>query len=81
METDILLIDEVLSVGDENFRIRSFNRIKEMICDQTRTVVIVSHSIDMLRSLCDQVMWLHEGEIKLLGDKNSVLDEYEHFMQ
>lgn len=81
METDILLIDEVLSVGDENFRIRSFNRIKEMICDKTRTVVIVSHSIDMLRSLCDQVMWLHEGEIKLLGDKNSVLDEYEHFMQ
>lgn len=81
LETEILLIDEVLSVGDENFRIRSFNRIRELIADQTRTVVIVSHSIDMLRMLCDQVMWLHDGQIIKLGTPNAVLSEYEAFMR
>lgn len=81
LETEILLIDEVLSVGDENFRIRSFNRIRELIADQHRTVVIVSHSIEMLKTLCDQVLWLHNGTIKKLGDPEEILASYERFMQ
>lgn len=81
LETEILLIDEVLSVGDENFRVRSFNRIKELIADKSRTVVIVSHSISMLKTLCDQVMWLHEGALIKIGDPEAILTEYESFMQ
>ena len=81
LETEILLIDEVLSVGDENFRVRSFNRMKELIADKKRTVVIVSHSIPMLMELCDQVMWLHEGEIKEIGNSKEVLDRYAEFMK
>lgn len=81
LETEILLIDEVLSVGDENFRVRSFNRIKELIADQSRTVVIVSHSIDMLKRLCDKVLWLHDGEVKQIGEPVLILDSYEKFMQ
>lgn len=81
LETEILLIDEVLSVGDESFRIRSFNRIRELIADQNRTVVIVSHSIDMLKLLCNQVLWLHDGVIKGLGNPDEILSRYERFMQ
>lgn len=81
LETEILLIDEVLSVGDENFRVRSFNRMRELIADNTRTVVIVSHSIEMLLNLCDQVMWLHDGRIKDIGEPKEVLDRYVMFMQ
>lgn len=81
LETEILLIDEVLSVGDENFRVRSFNRMKELIADNSRTVIIVSHSIDMLKALCNQVMWLHDGEIIKIGDPETVLSEYELFMR
>lgn len=81
LQTEILLIDEVLSVGDEKFRVRSFNRIKEMILDKRRTVIIVSHSIDMLNLLCDRVMWMHEGKIMKIGLPDEILNEYVNFMQ
>ena len=81
LQTEILLIDEVLSVGDEKFRVRSFNRIKEMILDKRRTVIIVSHSIDMLNLLCDRVMWMHEGKIMKIGQPDEILNEYVTFMQ
>lgn len=81
LQTEILLIDEVLSVGDEKFRVRSFNRIKEMILDKRRTVIIVSHSIDMLNLLCDRVMWMHEGKIMKIGQPDEILNEYVNFMQ
>lgn len=81
LETDILLIDEVLSVGDEKFRVRSFNKLQELIRNNKRTVIIVSHSIDMLKKLCSKVIWLHEGEIKQFGDSRIVLEQYKKFMQ
>lgn len=81
LETEILLIDEVLSVGDENFRVRSFNRMKKLIADKRRTVVIVSHSISMLQELCDQVMWLHDGELREIGKAKDVLEHYIEFMK
>ena len=73
--------DEVLSVGDEKFRVRSYNRIKELITDKRRTVVIVSHDMHILEELCDSILWLHEGEIKQIGDPKEVLDEYKKFMR
>lgn len=80
LETDIMLIDEVLSVGDEKFAKKSFNRMKELINDSDRTVVIVSHSIQMLEELCDKVLWLHEGRLMKIGPAKEVLKEYQLFM-
>ena len=81
LETDILLVDEILSVGDERFQRKSFNRMQEMILDSARTVIIVSHSLETLRKLCDRVLWLHDGTIRMLGETQKVLDEYHAFMQ
>ncbi len=81
LETDIMLVDEVLSVGDERFKKKSLARMKELINDKNRTVVIVSHSIATLKELCDKVLWLHAGEIKMLGEPEAVLKEYGKFMQ
>ena len=80
LEPEIMLIDEVLSVGDEHFKKKSLAKMKELISDNTRTVVIVSHSIPTLKSLCTKVMWMHEGVIRELGDPQEVLDHYVAFM-
>lgn len=81
LETDIMLIDEVLSVGDEKFKKKSYNKMKSLISHQDRTVVIVSHSISTLNDLCNQVMWMHDGEIRMIGEPKKVLDEYKEFMK
>lgn len=81
LETDIILIDEVLSVGDERFRVKSLTKMKELINDKNRTVVIVSHSISTLEELCDKVMWIHDGEMRELGNPKTVLEHYKTFME
>lgn len=81
LETDIMLIDEVLSVGDIQFRAKSYNKMKELISDDTRTVIIVSHNNSTLKELCDEVLWLHNGELKMIGEPEKVLDAYQEFMQ
>ena len=81
LETDIMLIDEVLSVGDQKFKKKSYEKMKSLISNKDRTVVIVSHSIETLKQLCDTVMWMHEGQIKRIGDPDEVLDEYVDFME
>ena len=69
------------SVGDQKFKKKSYNKMKSLISNKDRTVVIVSHSIDTLRKLCDTVMWMHEGQIKKIGEPDTVLDEYVNFME
>ena len=81
LETDIMLIDEVLSVGDERFKKKSYNKMKSLISNKDRTVVIVSHSISTLTDLCDNVMWMHDGEIKEIGKPKEVLKRYKEFMK
>lgn len=81
LETDIILIDEVLSVGDERFKKKSYNKMKSLISQEKKTVVIVSHSLSTLQELCNRVMWLHDGEIKRIGDPQKVLEEYREFMK
>ena len=81
LETDIMLIDEVLSVGDIHFKEKSYNKMKELISDSTRTVVIVSHSTKTLVELCDKVIWLHDGLIKEEGEPEKVMSDYEAFMR
>lgn len=81
LETDIMLIDEVLSVGDIHFKEKSYNKMKELISDDKRTVVIVSHNSKTIIELCDKVIWLHEGLIKDEGDPETIMNEYEQFMR
>lgn len=80
LKNDIMLVDEVLSVGDERFRKKSLAKMKELINDDDRTVIIVSHSIETLRELCDRVMWLHDGEMREIGNASLVLEHYLKFM-
>lgn len=81
LETEIMLIDEVLSVGDAKFKKKSYRKMKELISDKNRTVVIVSHNEETLKDLCDKVMWMHDGEIKKIGEPNEILEEYDEFMK
>ena len=80
LETDIMLIDEVLSVGDARFKKKSYNKMKQLISDENRTVVMVSHDTKTLDGLCDEILWLHDGEIKIYGNTKEVLEKYEEFM-
>lgn len=80
LETDIILVDEVLSVGDERFRKKSMEKMRALIQDDDRTVIIVSHSIETLSELCDQAMWMHDGEIREIGEPDEVLGHYKEFM-
>jgi teichoic acid transport system ATP-binding protein len=80
LKADIMLIDEVLSVGDAHFKEKSYNKMKELINDNNRTVVIVSHSIETLAELCNEILWLHDGKVKMIGEPNKVLEAYSEFM-
>lgn len=81
LETDIMLIDEVLSVGDIHFKEKSYNKMRELISNDERTVVIVSHNSKTIKELCDKVIWLHDGLIKDEGDPEIIMDKYEAFMR
>lgn len=80
LETDIILIDEVLSVGDAKFQKKSYNKMKSLIMNKERTVIIVSHSTETLGELCNSILWLHEGKVKMQGAPEVVLPAYEEFM-
>jgi len=75
-DPEILLVDEVLSVGDEQFKIKSFDRMRQLISDKSHTVVIVSHNLKQLTEICDEVIWLDSGLIKTIGDPKEVIDQY-----
>ena len=75
-DPDIMLIDEVLGVGDAHFRKKSAQAIRARIRSD-RTVILVSHNIGMLRNLCDRVVWIEEGRSRLEGEADAVLRAYE----
>ena len=70
----------VLSVGDSRFQKKSFAKMRELITDVNTTVLIVSHSMETLRSLCDRVLWIHDGVMKEIGDTETVIQHYNDFM-
>jgi len=80
LETDIMLIDEVLSVGDANFKKKSYNKMKELISDDKRTVIIVSHNLETIKELCDDVLWLDKGKVVEIGPAAEILPKYKEFM-
>ena len=77
---DILVLDEVLSVGDIGFRKKSENRMREMMSGGT-TTILVSHSMAQIREMCTQVLWLEKGEMRGIGDTKQLCDEYEKYMK
>jgi teichoic acid transport system ATP-binding protein len=79
MDPDILLIDEALSVGDARFRRKSFEKMREL-CDQARTIVLVSHSMGSISELCDEAIWMHKGEMRLRDEPDAVIDAYTSFL-
>jgi teichoic acid transport system ATP-binding protein len=79
MEPDILLIDEALSVGDARFRQKSFEKMREL-CDRAGTILLVSHALKSVRKLCDEVLWLHKGQIAKRGDPDEIVAAYTRFV-
>lgn len=76
VEPEILIVDEVLAVGDANFQEKSKKRMIELMSGGT-TVLFVSHGLDQIRELCDHVVWMEHGKIKMYGDTKEVCDAYE----
>lgn len=75
VKPDILIVDEVLSVGDAQFKRKCENRMNEMLAQGT-TLLFVSHSIDEVKRLCDHAIWLEKGHAVKLGEVNEVCDDY-----
>ena len=76
VEPEILIVDEVLSVGDAAFQEKSKKRMMELMGGGT-TVIFVSHSLPQIREMCDRVVWLDHGQVKMFGDTQLVCDAYE----
>ena len=73
VKPDILIVDEILSVGDYKFRMKCEQRMSEML-DGGTTLLYVSHSIDEVKRLCDHVIWLDKGNIKMIGNTEEICD-------
>lgn len=76
VDPEILIVDEILAVGDADFQAKSKARMLELMSGGT-TVLFVSHSLDQIREMCDRVLWLDHGTIRMLGQTQDVCDIYE----
>ena len=75
VDAEILLIDEILAVGDQHFQEKCFAKLRELKAKK-KTIVIVSHNLDQVRSLCDRAIWLFNGIVREDGKAEEVVDEY-----
>ena len=75
VDAEILLIDEILAVGDQHFQDKCFAKLKEMKKSE-KTIVIVTHSLGQVRELCNRAIWIYNGEVRMDGTPNEVVDEY-----
>lgn len=75
VDAEILLIDEILSVGDQHFQDKCFKKMRELK-KEGKTMVFVTHSMEAVKNLCDRAVWLYEGKIKMDGNTSEVVDEY-----
>lgn len=76
---DILILDEVLSVGDGAFRKKSEAKMKEIISGGA-TTILVSHSLEQVRNMCNKVLWLHKGKQIAFGETDPICDRYQNFL-
>lgn len=75
VQAEVLLIDEILAVGDAHFQTKCLNKMKELK-NEGKTMVFVSHSMDQVKSFCDRAVWLYNGELKMDGNTGEVIDQY-----
>jgi ABC-type polysaccharide/polyol phosphate transport system ATPase subunit len=75
VQPEVLIVDEVLSVGDADFQKRSGERIQKFCKDGT-TILLVSHDLEAIGKMCQRVAWIHHGEIKKIGTPQEVISEY-----
>lgn len=75
VDAEILLVDEILSVGDQHFQEKCLNKMKELK-EEGKTMVFVTHSLESVKQLCNRAVWLHNGEIKKDGQPEEVIKEY-----
>ncbi len=75
VDAEILLIDEILAVGDQHFQDKCFDKLMELK-NSNKTIVIVSHSLESVKKLCDRAIWIYEGNVRLDGKTNEVIEEY-----
>ena len=75
VEAEILLIDEILAVGDQHFQDKCFAKLEEL-AKSKMTIVIVSHSLDSIKKLCNRAIWINEGRVAMDGNCSDVIDEY-----
>ena len=80
VDPEILIVDEILSVGDINFQQKSEKKMRSMIGGGT-TVLFVSHSIEQIKKLCDRVIWLEHGQVVKIGKPKEICSEYLEFMK
>ena len=73
---EILIVDEILAVGNESFQRKSRQRMMELMSGGT-TVLFVSHSLEQIREMCDRVLWLDHGQVKMIGEAQEVCDAYQ----
>lgn len=76
VQPEILIVDEILAVGDAAFQEKSKARMLELMGGGT-TVLFVSHSLEQIREMCDRVIWLEHGQVKAIGPTNDICDAYE----
>lgn len=76
---EVLIVDEILAVGDEAFQMKSKRRMLELMSGGT-TVLFVSHSIGQVRELCNRVVWIEDGKMRMIGDTKKVCDAYQEFI-
>lgn len=79
VDPEILVVDEALAVGDEDFRQKCLNRM-DKFRDEGKTILFVSHSVPQMRSFCTKGVWLHKGEMIVQGDIDEVANMYKHFL-
>ena len=75
VDAEILLIDEILSVGDQHFQEKCFNKMRELK-KEGKTMVFVTHSLESVRNLCDRAIWLYNGKVRMDGNTDEVVNEY-----
>ncbi|MCB9763448.1 MAG: ABC transporter ATP-binding protein [Alphaproteobacteria bacterium] len=75
MDSEVFLVDEVLAVGDQYFQRKCVGKIEEFL-GMGRTIVLVSHDLHAIRSLCDEVLWLDRGEVRAVGPAREVVERY-----
>ena len=75
VDAEILLIDEILAVGDQHFQDKCFSKLEELK-KSDKTIVIVTHSLEQVKRLCTRAIWIKDGEVELDGDPNKVVDKY-----